>query len=499
MKKKLSSAVFAVFICLAVSLTAFAADIYYNPFEITVTAESGTVLYSQIWNDDMTQSIMRPMTIFVPNGKNLTATDELIFNGETYLEVEYNEFEAYVKSSAVTLKNSEAGEEFAFATTAQRSVAVINKNGVQLRRGPSMAYETASETIPYGTVISYDKINCEHEFAAKWAYTSYNGAVGWLYIGQYGTDNIYDCAYILNENDYYTGTALVLTDGAYLTETPDPQSAKVIESIPAETKFTYKYLYENYDSISVFVEYNGIKGWLNTKNTDYKTATGEKSGVYVLAEKGLPLYAKPLDENAEIIATLPENTNLCVDFQYWHAEEVDGEVHETKWMHVNFNGTDGWVLGKDSSEYVCMFSAYDLKITSESGLNLYSEKDENSEIALIIPNGTAVTVAYESESDSALWAFVEYGGKQGWILAADKDAEYIKNSDKQLDAPHGAQAAENENLSEAPELTEKNVSVDPADDENTVSTKTIIIICVSAAILIAAVIAIITIRKKKSK
>lgn len=500
MKKRILSAVFAVIICLTAAMPAFADNGgYFTPYNITVTSETGVVLYDHVWNADMTRSIMRPMTIFVPSGTQLTVTGEREFEGEVYLAVEYSDFNAYVPLSKVSLQKEIAGTEVAYATAAERSVVIINKDGVYLRKGPSLAYEISSELIPYGTVITYSKVNSQFELDAQWAYTEYNGISGWLYIYQYGTESIYDCAYILSEADGYTGTLEVLTDGAHLTETADPQSVKVAENIPAGTTFTYKYFYENYDSISAFVEYNGVKGWLRTRDSAYKVATGERGGIYVLAGNGLPLYEKPLDESAQVIATLPKNTNLSVDKQYWDAEEVDGKLTETRWMHVNYNGTQGWVYSDDITEYCYMFSAYDLKIAAADSLNLYSEPDEESKVISVVPKDTVVTCVYETKAQKgdivAYWSFVEYNGAQGWIFSTEEEAVYVEGSEKQLDA--GAHTVPLEITGDAPELTAVNHS--PNDGKNGISSKTVIIICASAAAIAAAAVVIVVIKKKKSE
>lgn len=497
MKNKLLSAVVAVIICLISALPAFA-SLSYNPFEVEVTAESVAVLYDQVWNSDMTQSIMRPTSIFAPNGAKLTSSGELIFENEVYLYVEYSDIGAYVKSSDVQIVKSKVGEEAAYDTEGERSVVIINKDGVYLRKGPSFAYDAASDVIPYGTTVTYDKIDYNSELYTSWAYTEYNGKSGWLYIGQYNAIDVYDTAYILSENDYYTGVVETLTDGAYLTETPDSDSAKVAENIPAGTRLSYKYLYENYESISVYAEYDGAEGWLRTRSDSYKVATGEKGGIYVLAEDGLPLCSSPLDGEADAVATLPKGTNLSVDLHYWDSAETDGTTYENHWMHVNYNGSEGWVFSNDSSEYCYMYSAYDYKIIAEDGVKLYPDLSGESEAVSVIPKDTVVTAAYKWENEAEVWVFVEYDGVQGWISVDNSNSEYVENSGKQLDAPHGAQAAESENTDTAPEIIQETVTAAAADnaDEGGISTKTLIIIGVSAAVLVVVLVAIILIKRK---
>lgn len=493
MKSKFIAALIAVVICIISVVPAFATASggFFTQYDVIVSSESGAVLYDRVWNDDMTRSIMRPLTVLAPTGTQLIVTDELEFDGTLYLAVSYNGFDAYVKKDKILINVQEIGENAAYSTAYNHSVVIINKNGAFLRKGPSLAYDTVSDAIPYGTVITYNKTNSDFEPAAQWAYTEHGGVKGWLNINQYGSS--YDCAKILDENDCFTGVLETLTDGAYLTEGFDAESVKVAENIPAGTKLYFKYYYELSDCIYAFVEYNGISGWLKTKDSSYKVATGEKGGVYVLAESGLPLYKKPFEENAEHIAVVPANSNLSVDFAFSETAEDSGYI----WMHVNYNGTDGWIFSGNSSEYCYMYRAFDLKINAENGLDLYATPNTKSEAISTVPSGETVTCIYEIADDSAYWSFVKYGDTQGWIYSSESEAVLIDGTEKYLDAPFGAQKIENENNFSAPEIVVQ-PETQPADADKDMS-KTYIIIGISAAVIIIGVIAAIIIRKKKAK
>ena len=494
MFKKLLCIIFAVIICLACVAPAFADNGgYFTPFTVTVEAAPGTVLYDRVWNSDMTRSIMRPMSIFVPNGTSLTVTGEREFEGEIYLAVTYRDFDAYIQHSKVSLMRDFVGEDLAFPTEAEQKIAVINKNGVVLRKGPSLAYGNVFEkNIPYGTVLKYSKTNSQTEADAQWAFIEYKGKSGWVYIFQNGVENIYDTARVLDSSDIYTGTVQTLTDGAFLTETPNADSAKLIENIPANTSMSFKYYYENLDySISVFVEYNGIKGWLHTMNDTCKVAVGEKGGLYVLAENGLKMYQNPIDASAQSVATLPKNTNLCVDKQFWSSELTESGITIDRWMFVNYNDTKGWVYCGNESDYCYMNSAYDLKINAANGTVLYAEQNESSESLGIIPTGTEVTCVYESKAlkgtETAYWSFVNYNGTNGWIFATNDEAALVENSQKVIDAPFGATEIIRTVSEDAPEL------------KDGLPAKLIITIVCSAAVAIATVTVIAVIIKKKNK
>ncbi len=504
MKKRILTAIIAAVICIMSIFPVFANEtgVYFTPYDITVASESGAVLYDVVWNDDMTRSILRPMTVLAPVGTQLVVLDEIEFNGELYFAVEYKDFFAYIKSSKALINVQNVGEEAAYPTASERSVIIINKAGTPLRKGPSLAYDTATEAIPYGTVVSYQAVNCEEEAYAQWAYTEHNGVKGWLYICQYGLTSNFDCAVVLDGSSNYTGSLKVLTDGAFLTEAPDPASAKTAEGIPAGTTLSFRYYYEFYDSISAFVEYNGTKGWLRTKTDSAQTATGEKGGIYVLSKNGLPLYTNAFEESAEPAAIVPEGTNLCVDYVYRDAGQSDGEIVEYKWMHTNYNGTDGWIFSADASEYCYMLNAFDLKITAEGGVAMQTAPYDDSEEISVIPKGTTVTCVYEisetKDAEKFYWSYVEHGGKQGWIHNAEEEATYIEGSEKQLDAPFGAQPLEAEKSADAPELVTKPDSSGKNDTEEKSPSTAVIIISVCAGVAVAAAIIVAVVKKKKS-
>lgn len=498
MKNKILSAIIAVIICIISTVPSFATDSggYFTPFAAIVSSESGAVLYDRVYNDDMTRSIMRPLSVLAPAGTMLIVTDELEFEGELYLAVKYADFDAYVKKSKILINVQEVGEEAAYSTAAEHSVIIINKDGAFLRKGPSLAYGTVSDAIPCGTVVTYNKTNSDFELAAEWAYAEYNGVKGWLNINQYGS--AYDCAKVLDENDCFTGVVETLSDGAFLTEDFSTDSAKVAENIPSGTKLYYRYYYEFSDCICAFVEYNGVKGWLKTKDSSYKVATGEKGGVYVLAENGLPLYKKPFEENAEHIAVVPANSNLSVDFAFSEVAENAGYI----WMHVNYNGTEGWLFSGNPAEYSYMYRAFDLKINAENGLDLYAAPNAESEAISTVPNAETVTCIYEiaddGNSEKSYWSYVEYNCSQGWIYSSESEAVFVEGTERYLDAPFGAQKIERDDISSAPEF-ETQPSTQPADADSNGSSKTYIIIGVCAAAAIIGIIAVIVIKKKKSK
>lgn len=495
MKKRFVSLLLVLIICLAPVSAALAANVslgHFTQFTVTVTAQMGSVLYYEAWSEADGALILRPSTICIPTKTMLVVTDEIQYNGVLYFGVSFENEYGYIKQKDATLTKPIAGPEVSYETAETRTVAVADKNGLLLRNGPSFAYSTVGETIPYGTKLTYDKVNCANEYDAQWAYTKHNDIGGWIYIYPYGSAGKPGCAFTLDESSNYTGVITTLTDGAYLTETANGDSAKVCENIPADTVLSFRYYYENYDSISAYVEYDGVKGWLKARNNGYKTATGVKGGVYVLNKDGMPLYENAVDENRKVLSTVPADTNLCVDY-------IDVDTQGIA-MHVEYGGKEGWLISENTSDYVYMELAYSVEIKKADGVELYSSLSEGSEVISVIPEGTVLTCIYETSVSKNGYTFycnyVEYGGKLGWIIATNDEAQLIEGSQKQLDAPAGAPPIERDKPSDAPEIEAVASSSD--SEPGGLSTVHIVLICVGAAAVIG-IIVFVTVRKKKSK
>lgn len=494
MKKRILSLIIAAVICLCSAMPAFAdmGYIHYNEIDVIVSNPDGLVMYQPVWDPEGTEFIFRPMAIFISPKSLLTVKGEYVFNGEIYTEVTYRESNGYIKLSGLTPVGDEVSVENGYKISSPRKIAVINENGVCLRKGPGNIYEEASEVIEYGTVLTYEYTNAEYESISTWAYVEHNGESGWIYIYQGGVNKIYDTASVLEKTDFYIGNFEVIVDGAYLTKTPSPDSEKVVTEIPAGTKLSSKYFYGFEGVMSAFVEYDGIKGWIETSNTNYSVAAGVKSGVYVLSDEGMAVYSKPLDRTSKTEIVIPKGTNLPVIETA--AEFVESEDNkEVTWLHTEYNRTDGWICCEDYSECSQMYGTYDLKITAEKGADLYAEPDIIKEPISVIEKDSVATVIYETaqtiDDTHFRWNYVEWNGSYGWLITNIDETEYVENSENQPDVPPGAQAVSEEFLQrdtgKAPELVENYMPI-------------IIAICAAATVFASLIIFIIILKKKKA-
>lgn len=493
LKKRVLSLLIAAVICICAALPAFAdmGYIHYNEIDVIVSNPDGLVMYYPVWNPEGTEFVFRSMAIFIPSKALLTVRGEYVFNGEIYTEVTYRESNGYIKLSGLIPVDDSFGVENAYKINSPRKIAVINENGVCLRKGPGNVYEEASEVIEYGTVLTYEYTNAEYESISTWAYVEHNGESGWIYIYQGGISGIYDTASVLEKTDFYTGSIEILADGAYLTKTPSPDSEKVISDISAGTKLSSKYFYSFENAVSVFVEYDGVKGWIETSNANNKVAVGVKSGAYILSADGMVLYSDPFDKNSKTEILIPEGTNLPVKESA--IEFVESEDYKrVTWLHTEYNGTDGWICCRDYSECSQMYGTYDLKIIAEDGADLYAQPDIITEPVSVLEKDSVVTVIYETaqtvDNTHFRWNYVECNGSYGWLITNIDETEYVENSENQPDVPPGSEKASEEfmkrDIEEAPELVENYLPV-------------IIAVCAATVVIAAAVIIFTVVRKKK--
>ena len=496
MKKRIISLIITILVCMAASLPAFA-DNGSVEIKAKVTEYPGAVLHELIWTEDYSRNSMRTLPMIASVNTKISITGEFVYNGELYLKTIFNGTEGYIKGSTVTLEESAVGQDSAYKTAGPRSIAVISKDGVSLRKGPSLAYDTVSEPFGYGTVFTYEYVDTEYEPDARWAYVTSDDVSGWVYIYQFAMGINCDFAKVLSENDYYTGKIKTITDGAYLTEMPYSASEKVSENIPEKTVFDFKYYYENYDSIMVFVEYDGVKGWIKADNSeDYKAALGVKSGVCVFKEGGLPIYTDAFDESSITGSSLSQNSIASVDYTYYEIIKENEETKEKRWMHICSDDAEGWICSDNRNDYGQLFSVADYIISNEEGVTLYAEPDEASDKVATVPKDGVVTVFYEKtnliEDEYITWLFTEYNGNGGWMLFKAENLEYIEGSEAFTEMPASSEEYE------PAELTESLFDLSSGNQKNIKVIAAVAIVCVFVAAIVAVIVIIIR-KKKKSK
>lgn len=440
-KKILCTALTLIVIC-SCSLTAFA-DMegpYFEEFEITVDNPDGIELYRSDWNRETLITTMKKIAV-IPDGTKLTITGDYMAGGVSYLYTTYGDEYGYIKASDVRMdskvvikptKDDKVDEKF--------RVITINPDGAKLRSGPSNAHPEIA-TVPAGTGFDIEYVIGGW---GAWAYVTYNGTSGWLHFYEY--EDSYDCINLKEE----PGKAMVVNNSTYLTQTPDDSSPKVTEAIPYGTIFNYTHIYHEAKADIAYVEYNGVKGWLRTRDAFAQgTAYHKKGSILIINPDGLNIYSDIKDSD-KIICTIPYNTIVPYEYVLYNDGAQDGEISD--YFYVSYNGINGWLR---------LMNWSDIETTDSTSASEQNTKDDYDK-ALPAPS-----------------------------IFSIKDTEKVteKTTEETTEETSVSATAESET-----QPTDKPVS------DKTISPLMIIILCVAAAVVgavTAAVIIVIVIKKRK--
>lgn len=495
MYKKITAALLAVILLFSCSICAFAdaGGPVFKEFTYTVEDPDGIDLYESRWENE--QSVMYYYTT-APQGTVLTILGEYSHDGKVYGGVEYGGIYLYLDTANVHLNG-----EFIYPTEEDKyyqaiNVIVIKPDGTTLHNGPSHAYDK-SVTVPYGATFTTEYATDE------WAYVEYNGTKGWLYYYQY--ENGYTCADILEK----TNKLMVVQNGTNIFETPDTKSKVMAADIPYGTVLTYKYAYSLFKGIMAYVEYNGIKGWVETSSSFAKGAAAHYDKLITIKDKaGIEIYDKAFD-TSNVIGHIPYNTLLKADFSI--CNEYDEEP--LNWDYIEYEGKKGWIA-TDYDQTICTWNTLSIYKAKSESVPVYAEQDASStQLYEIAAGDSFTTYANEYKYDDESWYLVGNEDYYGWICKTD-DIEYVEEIEIDPSviriSPIGVKLEPapiveepTEEVTEAPTINEdkKDKDKDKSDsDKLNVPPNGIIIVCVaSAAIIAAAAVAIILVVKKGKK
>lgn len=241
---------------------------------------------------------------------------------------------------------------------------------------------------------------------------------------------------------------------------------KKVGSIKKNTKIKFQYRIggsEEYNNINgasyIYVEYNGVKGWVETLDSKI-----------LFPEEGK--YIVPRDLKIAC-AVIPKNTILKTKYK---SDQWSGNALFT------YNGcTDLIHIFKDDN----IFEVGNSLATAKKDIEVYQYFDNSGNKIMTIPNGAKFTeISYYTDNpyDEAIrHLYVSYNGKEGWIKVNDADYEYVDNK-------------ENETTTTT---TTTKVKDEEKDDEINAKDYTLIWVIVGGAVALAALVTIIIINKKK--
>ena len=234
----------------------------------------------------------------------------------------------------------------------------------------------------------------------------------------------------------------------------------------------YNYYYDDGTGIiSIYVDYNGIKGWVEILNTK------------VLIENDKQLIAKN-DYNLGC-TTIPKNTIISPKYtaDAW-SRKVLVEYNNCTKLYDKLNDSNLITLSNDDSE----------QGTANTEIDIYEfYNNGGTKIATIPNNATFIVLGIANErGEEEADLYVQYENNRGWIHTSHNNYVWNFNNDdpSEITIPNTT-----------PETTANNATIGPTKPETTNKTPidyitTYIILC--SVIVIMAIIIIILINKNKN-
>ncbi len=176
---------------------------------------------------------------------------------------------------------------------------------------------------------------------------------------------------------------------------------EVVETIPAGEKITTS---NKYGDTWYYVEYNGVKGWIDSYSGTVGTYNKEK--ILVITEHDLK------DEKGNTIATIPANTQID---EYYSLDEWSWNYY------IEYNGQKGYIelgnIAKKEKTKLKLFKEVEAFENFEDAYKcVYEEKCENS---IKIAKDTELTSTYYYRLSRGVgnvpYYQVKYNNKEYWI------------------------------------------------------------------------------------
>lgn len=212
--------------------------------------------------------------------------------------------------------------------TSKQNIIVFAQSGeAKLYAGPSVLFDEIG-TIPNNTKLTYEYGAVEDSQGINgtmWGYVEYNGKKGWIPTANFASFSNFDNIVALEKN----GRIMTILD-TVIREYPF-ESSKPLSIVPAETRFKYTYESDSYLSSDgwYYIEYNGVKGWVNSVATaaNVKLTTNDKTKIYKSADIQLGV--------ADF--TIPSNTVINSIYSYGF---------KTYYYYIEYEGKSGWLYSE---------------------------------------------------------------------------------------------------------------------------------------------------------
>lgn len=259
---------------------------------------------------------------------------------------------------------------------------------------------------------------------------------------------------------------------------------------------------EYYDELWSYVEQDGVKGWVYTYTYTYTYGAPyeDQPGIArflspydqkIKTLNEMKLYKSPKEK--EVVATIPKDVEP--EFIYVYAVEP-----RNPYYYVSYNGKEGWMKidaieleeGSYTNALYYPQEKHTYTVDNNDGITMHKDYNSASEVLETISNNTLLNVKYELRGNY-IWAWyqVEYNGKTGWVKGEKVKVE--------INESITSNPEENPSVSDEELDQEENLPITNEQEEEKITTKQMIIICVAGALILSltAFVTIKLINKKK--
>lgn len=331
--------------------------VYIN-YKVKVTNKDGITLKTGTTSEDK--------NIKIPYDTVLEITYEYEENGKLYGNVEYDNNIGMIEISDVELLDKEINLD-KYKTEVENKIYVFDK-GVYLYNGPSKAYGIVNNTeIPVGTVLTYTYGD------EAWAYVTYNGLKGWIYVYTYDNVIYEKGAHVAIS---YDNKKIYTLKNIELIDSPLTNNKKNI-TIPELVTATYKYVYSPEPlTLYYYIKYEDKEGWYKYKPLEIAELNDED--FIVNAYEDGDIYEKPsLDSKVLGSIKKDEEYNLIAISLN---DNIDDNSYES-WTYIKYKDIKGWLHYIEKGKEVT--DKKDIEKQNVKSEENQKSKDNNSWIKIV--------------------------------------------------------------------------------------------------------------------
>ena len=307
--KKISKLLLVLLLLLPAIVFADVAGPDSKPFEIEVVKTAGVKYYKSFRDREPAGTL--------PKGTTMKIYFQSTYNGEIYLNGDYENKNIYIKAEDVVAKG-ELNVKDSTVSSTEKPIKIKITDEVILRKGPSPAFEETGRLENVETTYEYYIIN------PYYVYVNYKGTKGWLFFD----DSVY-----YGGHNYVTRHKISNSCGSIPSDT-------ILEDVWQTNS--------NNASKKINIEYDGCN---YNVSEYYIIKLNEKAQIYEIKEK--IRFFTDLEKNDSIdikagerISILSEDSYNSSYYNYYYVE-YEGE---RGWIYVNLSNVAEFV--KEGKEVV---------------------------------------------------------------------------------------------------------------------------------------------------